>query len=143
MCYSFEECIINEATYYDVMMVMSTHQKIYFYHKSYNFWMCDNEDDNVKFLEEMDTGFPDPLPVSSEWKIYPRIATAEDPYASPAVELREKSTGGRGQATKLGKLLFKGYFSTYVGCQTFWQGCREARIRASGKTSQASIDDLI
>jgi len=143
MCYSFHECTVMEQTHRHVMVVLSTHHKLYFYHTNYSYWMCDDEDENVKFLEKI-PGLEEPVPVNQEWKIHIRIASADDPRAYPGIEIRDKPTGGKAQKVKEGKLVFQAYFSTYIVCQTFWQGIREARVLSTGKTpTQATMSDIL
>jgi hypothetical protein len=142
MCYSFEECVIMDTTYKLVMVVLSTHQKLYFFHTNYTYWMCDDEENNVKFLEKI-PGLEAPLPVNSEWRCFPRVSSNDEPLQRTAIEIRERSQGGGKKASKVGKLVFMAHFDTYLVCQTFFQGITQARVLACGKSSQANLDDML
>jgi hypothetical protein len=142
VCTAFEYCKINDTTYEQVMVVLSTHQKLYFFHTNYEFWMCDQESDNVKFLELL-PGLEEPIKFCPDWKVYP--LTGAEKSDCPSIEIREKSTGGgRGRASTLGACIFQAYFSTYTACQCFWQACREARVLCDGSGNlQGRMNDLL
>jgi len=137
MVFSFLTCNIQGNDYPNVMVVLSTHQKLYFYHTNYTYWMCDNEEDNDKFLEHIPG--VDPIPVDPEWKIDLQIASEAE---CPSIMVTSKA-GGRRTADSGAKVVFKAYFSAYTTAQMYYQGLREARHFCNGKTIASALTDLL
>jgi len=146
MCYSFQEVEIgpSQTVYNHVMIVMSTHQNLYVFQKNYDYWMPDDEDENQYFLTPISEFSDGPVKMSTEWRIYPKVPGEEDPDAKPRVEIREKPDGGKASKgrTKLGAMVIGVSFSSYITCQTYWQGIRYAQALASGKKSDGKMTDI-
>jgi len=136
--YSFEKCAIQQREYKEVMVVISTHQNLYFLHTNYSKWMNDNEEENEQFLETI-PGVESPIKFSMEWIVRHEI---EESTGKPCIQIDAKKASKREGGGQ--NCIFRAYFKTFTECQVFWQAIQEAKMLSDGKgPTQAKMNTVM